>query len=1139
MAYQPNEQQSRVINDFDSDLLVSAGAGTGKTSVLTKKYLKLLEQRRAEVHQIVAITFTKKAACEMSSRIQAEIREKYEQATDPVDAEFWREQLKKVENARITTFHSLCLGLIREYPVEAGLPPATAVLDDGEERLLLNEIISAVLTEGIHSTAWDHDLLSQILFEYGWDSFTNSLARLYREIRESGKSFAAITQLSLDGLDQAIAANPVRIETLITEVEDFLDFAQAQKKLTDRALTLLGTFRHSWPEWRAGLEQSPELDTQLTILNLIKKALPKNLPTCLKERIEEIHGLTDAIAAKALDREAGARVSLIGAVLEEIDRSFKAAKREAGFLDFTDQQLLARDLLKNNPRLTEEIRQGIRYIMVDEFQDTNSLQLELIDLLTGTGYQEGRLMAVGDIKQSIYRFRGAEVGVLLNLAQRLRSGGGKIIPLTQNYRSNQMIIDFVNKFSQGMFAGENFEYEPLEARPVDVGSRIELIYCGQQDLAGQARMVARRIAQLVRESQNSDYPLHYRDIVLLFRASTAMPFFQRALQELGIPFFAAGGGNFYSRPEITDQINLLNLVHQRFDGVALAGLLTSPYVGLSEESLFWLGNEQPLVEEFYNLACPHPEISLPEMQRLERFRELIIYLQENRDLLDIPEIIRLALDRMNYRELLWAMPNAGQRLANLEKLLLKADQFIEKGYHSLAAFLGYIKELEAMEVEESEAQTQAEAGDVVRLMTIHRSKGLEFPVVILPDLDRRLTVAQSERLIFHKEVGIGFKIPMENAEDGETTLWKQIRQKNRTEEIAELKRLLYVALTRAKCQLLLVGSGLGNTKGETLATATNWMRWLELLLPQPEADSVVCDFKGIPLHVIREIPEESPPEQPQLLIETYAPLFDTPTLEAQTEVAAAVNRGVPAVNLKVSGILTFKECPRRFYLQYVLRLPEGKIPSQTAGAQQLTDNWGNQIGIFLHLAVRQNSMAWPETLWQQTFGSLPPDQAGRLKQELTKMWENFRNSEYGRQQADECWDEVPFQLKLDHNLRVEGRFDRLLRNHRGELVLVDYKTHRAGPARVRQVAGYYFWQLQLYALAVEAIWGRKPDRAILYFVYPDLAVPVSLDSEALEATVQDVREIGRFVAQHHDLTDFPLGEAGRCPECPYGWFCRK
>lgn len=1138
MAYQPNEQQTMAIREFDTDLLVSAGAGTGKTSVLTSKYLQLLVERRAEVQQIVAITFTKKAAAEMRSRIQRAIRNYCEAAQDPQTTGFWQEQFKKIETARISTFHSLCLSLIREYPVEAGLPPATGVMSESEESLLLSSTVAEVLTESIQAPDLDRDLLSQMLSEFGWDQLANSLADIYRSVRESGTSFAAVSQLSLTTLQTAIDNNHTQTSTLIEEIESFFDFAQSQNKLTPRARTLLGDFRRSWPEYREVLEQLQGLDIQIATLNRIKKALPRNLPVCLKERVTEIHCLADALSAKWLDQEAVRRVGLIIAVLERIDRKFTAAKHEAGLLDFTDQQLLARDLLRNNPSVAEQIRQGIRYLMVDEFQDTNSLQLEIIDLLIGKDYPEGRLMAVGDIKQSIYRFRGAEAGVLLQLAKRFSGGRGKVIPLTKNYRSNQLVIRFVNEVAQRLFAGAEFEYEPLEAQLPDSGSRIELLCSGALDLKGQARLVARRIAQLVRESQTTDCPVNYGDIAILFRAGTAMPLFQQALQELGIPFYAAGGGNFYRRQEVVDQINLLRLVQQRFDSLALAGLLTSPYVALSEESLFWLGSERPLVEEFYDPVHDYPEISLPEKQRLAAFRELILFLQEHRDLFDIPGIIRLALERLQYRELLWTMPNAGQRLANLEKLLFKADEFIEKGYHSLAAFLAYIHELEALEVVESEAQTQAEAGDVVRLMTIHRSKGLEFPVVILPDLDRRLTVNDSKRLIFHKKVGIGFKIPLESSDDGETSLWKEIKQLDRKEETAESKRILYVALTRAKQQLILVGSGDGSAKGATLENASNWMQWLELLLGPLPPDATVCDFNGIPLQITREIPEETQPVQYRTLLEAYAEQFDRPTLAGKSEVAAARQLAAAVITLKVSEIVTFKECPRRFYLQYNLRLPEVPGKPGKEGQPVPAANLGAQIGIFLHQVIRQNSPTWPETLWQQTFGGLETANSERLKSDLTLMWEHLRQSEYG-QLADEYWDEVPFQLKLAPNLRVEGRFDRLIKNRRGELVLVDYKTHRLGNSRLQQVAPYYYWQLQLYALAVAAVWGRQPDRAVLYFVYPDTAVPVPLDAAALDTTVQEVLNIGRFLSEHRELTDYPLLEEGRCQACPYCWFCWK
>jgi ATP-dependent helicase/nuclease subunit A len=1138
MAYQPNEQQLMAIDEFDSDLLVSAGAGTGKTTVLTEKYLKLLEQRRAEVNEIVAITFTKKAAAEMSDRIQKRIREKFEQAVDPEEVALWQTQLNKIENARITTFHSLCLGLIREYPIEAGLTPATDVLDDGEENLLLLQVITDTLTAALHDEGLDIELLTRLVFESNWEAFGKSLAELYHQVRESGLGFSAVAQLSTANLQAALAGNPVEIHHLSMAVAELLAYAPTQK-LTDRAQELIGAFGREWPDYRKSITEARDLDGLMTALLGIKKALPKNLPNCIKDRVVEIHQLVEDYSTKLLDREALKRIALLVELLERIDRDFTGVKLAAGMVDFTDQQLLARNLLRQNPELTEKIRQGIRYIMVDEFQDTNSLQVDLIKLLTGEGYSGGRLMAVGDIKQSIYRFRGAEAGVILSFEEQMRAGQGRVIFLTRNYRSSQLVIRFVNQLSRQLFAGEAFPYEALESTQPDTGAQLELVYSGEADLSEQARMVARRIAGLVRESRTAERPIEYKDIVLLFRASTAMPFFQQALQELGIPYYAAGGSHFYQRQEVIDQLNLLRLVQQRYDGVALCGLLSSPYGGLTEEQLVLIGQGRPLVEQFYGSETFSPALPAAARERLLRFREVIVFLQENRELLDIPGIIRLALERLGYRELLWTMPHAGQRLANIEKLLVKADEFAAKGYHQLAAFLAYIQNLEAIEITEGEAQTQAESSDVVRLMTIHRSKGLEFPVVILPDLDRRFPAGATERFIFHKDVGIGLKIPLENADAGETSLWRRIKEGDKREELSELKRVLYVALTRAKQRLILVGSGAKAAQDDTLATANSWMKWLGLLLPKVDDAMTQLDFDGIPIRIIRDLPEEARPEKAQTLLDVYAAQFETPTLaEGQAEVAAVVSTAPSVINLKVSGVLTYKACPRRFYLQYCLKLPEIAVAASQRDSDGPADALGAQIGVFLHQAVRLKPLnVWPETLWQQTFGDLTGGAAVQLQQDVKLMWRNFRRSEFSRA-TGHIWDEVPFRLKLTPNLRVEGRFDRLLQHEDGEMVLVDYKSHRTSQTKVTAIAPQYFWQLQLYALAIEALWGRKPDRAVLYFLYPDTTVSVPIDEAALAATVSEVKAMGNLLAEPgRQMDDFPKREA--CEHCSYGWFCQK
>jgi ATP-dependent helicase/nuclease subunit A len=1141
MAYQPNEQQLMAINEFDSDLLVNAGAGTGKTSVLTDKYLKLLEERRAEVTEIVAITFTKKAAVEMNDRIQQKMREKYEQAVDPEKVKFWRTQLDKMEKARITTFHSLCLSLIREYPVEAGIPPAAGVLDAGEENLRLQQAVTVALAAALGDTGLDTEMLNQWVFECGWEAFGNGLIDLYRKVRESGLDFPTVATLTSANLERGLAGNPVEVCHLSREIAELLAEAPTPK-LTDRAKELIGNFEREWPEYRQSLTETGELELLLPMLAGIKKALPKNLPNCLKERVAEIHRLVDAYSVKLLDREALQRIPLLRELLERLDQEFTKAKLADGLLDFTDQQLLARDLLRKNPLVTEKIRQGIRYIMVDEFQDTNSLQSELIDLLTGEGYHGGRLMAVGDIKQSIYRFRGAEAGVILSWQERLQAGRGLVIPLTRNYRSSQLVIRFINQLAQRMFAGENFAYEALESTQSDNGAQLELLYTGGPDLLQQARLVARRIAGLVRESQTTEQPIGYQDIVLLFRASTALPLFGQALQELGIPYYAASGGQFYRRSEIIDQLNLLRLVRQRYDGVALSGLLLSPYVGLTEEQLVLIGTGQPLVEQFYARETFGPELSDAVQERLFRFREVIAFLQENRELFDIAGIIRLALERLDYRELLWTLPSARRRLANLEKLLVKADEFAAKGYHQLTEFLAYIQDLETIAVKEGEAQTQAESSNAVRLMTIHRSKGLEFPVVILPDLDRRFVGGGRELFRFHKEVGIGFKIAVENSEPGETSLWRRIKEQEHQEETAELKRVLYVALTRVKRRLILVGSGASASKGDTLATGGDWMKWLELLLPKVAAATTQLDFDGIPLQVTRDLPEEARPEKGQTtLLDVYAAQLDASLLMTETRaaVAAAVmSPSRPIVNLKVSGVLTYKACPRRFYLQYCLKLPEIAVAAPLWDGEGPADAYGAQIGVFLHQAVRLKPQdVWPELLWRQTFGDLTGAAMVKLHQDVQLMWQNFGRSEFSR--AGQIWDEVPFQLKLGENLRVEGRFDRLLQHSEGELVLVDYKTHRTSRAKVAEMALSYFWQLQLYSLAIEAIWGRKPDRAMLYFAYPDTAVAVPIDEAALDATVSEVKTLGRLLAEPgRQLSDFPRREAA-CEHCSYRWFCQK
>jgi ATP-dependent helicase/nuclease subunit A len=1136
MKYPLNQQQAKAVGEFDTDLLVTAGAGTGKTSVLTNKYLRLLEEHRADVGEIVAITFTKKAAAEMRTRIQQEISAHTQEAATEAERVFWKTQLLKVESSRITTFHSFCLGMLHEHPLEIGIAPVTSILGDGEETIYLNQAIEQSLLESFRRSTLEPQTLTRLVLDFGWDAFIRNLADIYRRIRESGNNFNNVIQSSILYLQEAIRKFPYEFRNIDEEIDDFLSFCEAVR-LTDKATEVITAFRIEYQSQQEVLKENPSNDTMVSTLLKLKKGLPKTVPNTIKDRVVAIHELIDGYCRKLLDQEAIIRTTMIGYLMEQIDITYSGLKKEQGLMDFTDQIRLVRDLLCNHPDILIQAQQEIRYLLVDEFQDTNSLQSEIVDLLVGKGHSEGRLMVVGDIKQSIYRFRGAEADLIEGFAGRLRASGGKIIPLTQNYRSNSVIIHFVNSFFTNLFSGEIFDYQSLEAANQEQEGNIEFLLTGSLDREAEARMVAERIKDLVLAGEVGG-SLNYGDIVILFRASTSMHLYQQALQKLAIPYYTASGGGFYRRPEVTDQLNLLRLVEQRYHGVALLGLINSPYVSLSAESLLWLSEGRDFLEQFYGRQEFSQHIPVAENLRLQQFRKLILYLQKNREFLDIATIIRTALQGSNYREVLWSLPHAGQRLANLDKLLEKADEFTSKGFNDLHRFLEFIEKLEEAQVVEGEAQTQAETSNAVRLMTIHRAKGLEFPVVILPDLDRQFPNSSQGRLAFHKSAGVGLSIRFGEAESAPSSLGECIKEMDRKEELSELKRVLYVALTRAKQQLIIAGSGCNRSKGKSIETANNWMKWFELLIPLDTKNSFL-DYQGSKIKITRDVPliVDLTPTQ-NFLTENIDMLSETitPSTEAQQETAVTeLLAGRSTKAFKVTELLVFKDCARRYFWQYYWGLNADMVGTHLSGSEQRSgDSSGAKIGSFLHQVFQAGGTQWPENLWQQTFQGLTVPEFQRLKADLQQMWQNFRQSRFTVERG-RCWDEVPFILKLADNQRVEGRFDRLIQTYDGSLTLVDYKSHRITHNEVGVKAAPYFWQLQLYALAIQALWGRLPDQALLYFLYPNETVAVPLDEEALAKTRREVQTIMEFIGEHDQWQDYAKGE--RCEYCEYRGVC--
>lgn len=1138
MSFKANVQQQEAIENFDCDMLVSAGAGTGKTSVLTRKYLKLLEDRTLSINEIVAITFTDKAAAEMRSRIREGIEGCLLNAAAE-DKNYWKGLLELSEQARIMTFHSFCSSLIKEYPLEAGIQPGAAILDSGESGVALKKIIAEVVLQTVENA---DGAFAEFASAYTLRDLIVMLRDVYLKIQESGLTFADIIALSGQSLKEF---NPQLISEQTTEiiiaVDSFL-LEFSEQKLTPAAATKFRQLQNDFPLIKSRLkQQNSDLAKVIGELNALREYLKGNWPALIKEEIVNLREVLEEAELALLDNQAALILPLFQNVLESIHDKYREFKLEYGYIDFLDMQLLARDMLKSNESLAEEVRRGIGYLMVDEFQDTNMLQMELVDILISQ--DQCHWMAVGDVKQSIYRFRGADAGIIVDLRRRLSEQNGKIVPLVVNYRSRTSVIDYVNAVCSAIFKSEGFPYEALEAgqKKVDDDSGIEFLMTAEDDSAAQAELTAARILTLVAKGE-----YRYSDIVLLVRATSEMEAFQKVFQNYDIPYNMTGGSNFYQRIEIKDQLNFLQAMENPQDESLMLAILTSPFVGLDEATLLKLLNGISLTALLEQTETPPLEGVSSQLQRFYRFRELFQKLQKNLSEMTVPDILRYALKNSSYSELTRLFPDGSQREANVEKLLSIAANFSVKGKHSISGFIEYLEELNSNGAKESDASIQGDENDAVRMLTIHASKGLEFPVVILPRLTKGLSKSGSgtNSMLFHKSCGLAFRLRLSDGESYETSLYKKISELVKREELSESKRLFYVALTRAKNRLILLGSDahlLREDKDIDINSANSWLRWLRLVHEIP-TDANSFSFAGMTVKVTREISTDSLDTSKKLLLNEISPISETTELPELPELPRLGLQSA-AVTLSPSMIMLYNVCPRQFFLRFGYRLPEKANVEFTPRFEEedfeneRSDGLGAIIGTFFHFLAENHLEAWSDYLWQQFLSENEISEPQKLESEIKQMWNNYCQSEYAVCDSDEYYDELAFSMEAVPGLEIEGRMDRLIVTD-GKLVLVDYKTHRIESEQVAEEAEKYFPQLQLYSLAIKRMFGCLPDRADLFFAYSGTVVSVPLNDDAFASLTEKLKKISNSLLKERNPQSYQTAtDVGKCRSCKYAWFC--
>ncbi|MFH0980082.1 MAG: helicase-exonuclease AddAB subunit AddA [Planctomycetota bacterium] len=888
LTFTPEQRQA--IETIDRSVLVSAAAGSGKTAVLAERCAYLVcdapPEQRCDIDQLVVVTFTENAAAEMKARIRAAIHGRFRR--HPHDARL-RSQLALLDHARISTLHAFGLWILRRWFGQAGVDPAAPVLDEHEAALLRSEALDRLL-EALY--AEDSDLgigFRKLVDDYGLGR-DSEIRRFVQQLAGFLESLPDPEGWLVRCLEVVTADRPrllVRLAgDLVEELEGQADYCRRAARHIEHHLSefvfygrLLDEATHLLEEWRLDLGDAEDVSASVARVQAaigahrfhakgapqVAKDAPAErharrerarlLYTHFKEklfqgRLQRIFGrFTSEEWCAGLDCVAP-YVEIITQLTERFRRDYAQTKSEAGVLDFADLERKVYELLVRHADIAGSLRQRFHHVLVDEFQDINPLQEAIIRLVSrepDAGLPDN-LFVVGDVKQSIYRFRLAEPAIFLarQAALSREDSAGACIYLQRNFRSAAPIIDGVNHLFRRLLTRQvggiayDASAELRAGREPEVGSGKEAanveLHLLQRRWAAEtesdaefvdandpaewsviereAYIVAQRIRQILTDGmrKRDGAPLGYGDVAVLLRAAahTAAPMAQR-LSALGIPAGADVGGEFFSALEVREVLALLSVLDNQRQDTPLAAVLRSPVLGdaLNEDELLELrliDRDVPFHETVPRYAVSGPDRRLRE--RVARLLNRIDGYRSDARQRPLSETLWRIYHAHGYLAYVGGLPNGAGRRANLLKLHEYARRFGTFQRQGLHRFLRFIESLAEQGRDLDTSPSPLASESVVRVMSIHRSKGLEFPVVVLADLGRRFNLSDAAgRLIFDRELGLGVRAVdrermIEYPSLAHHLVANCVNQHTRAEEL----RILYVALTRAMQRLILVGS---------------------------------------------------------------------------------------------------------------------------------------------------------------------------------------------------------------------------------------------------------------------------------------------------------------------------------------------
>lgn len=1231
-------EQLEAIETRGKNLLVSAGAGAGKTAVLVERVMRMITDPVSPVpiDRILVVTFTNAAAAEMRMRIGKALQDALK--ADPHSALLNR-QIALFDQAAITTMHSFCLDTVRRYFDLINLDPAFRVGDEHELSLLRLDVL-AELFEAQYKKPESNERFSRLVDIYGGEKGDQALQELVLTLYDFARSTPQPRRWFAKALEQWDVDDSKTLDDLpwagdlLREIRSRLDIVLALMKQAVKIAelregpgvylkVLLPELEHIERLIRAGEVGWTELAKEFNELAFLRlppcrdgnKALKEQAAGLRRSAKEELQRLAATYFSRQPDewlrdmRVVYPVLRDLVCLVGEFDEAYAAAKRDRGLVDFGDLEHLCLEILSDNKgeiiapsAIALELREWYEEIVVDEYQDINGIQETILKMVSRQDDEQPNLFLVGDVKQSIYRFRLAEPDLFLQKYHtypplRDAAGTDARIDLSLNFRSRPAIIDAVNFVFRRIMSVEcgemeydkaaelncGVEYPPESGTNVSCADQVELIIIERAPGAGEmegaapvensedeaeddvyeaaeaeALLVASRIRELISGTPEQgpariyDHRLRqhreitYKDIAILLRSTKGWAnTFVEVFHRYGIPVFADLGSGYFAATEVETMLSLLSVVDNPHQDVPLAGVLRSPLFGFSASDLAAIRTSLSS-GDFYACVKASAEKDGVMAERLQAF---LLQLERWRTFArrkPLPELIRQIYRDTGYYEFVGGLPGGAQRQANLRALHNHARRYERTSYRGLFRFLRFIERVREKGDDLGTARPLGENEDVVRVMSVHRSKGLEFPVVILAGLGRRFNFRDCSReVLLHKNLGLAAEVVDPELRLRYPTLLKHlVRAQVRKESLAEEMRILYVAMTRARERLLLIGSGKPEQLFKSSALrvsseldrldvlkAGSYLRWIALaLIDHPDARPLVTTAMAMPSR-----PKDEPSRWEIRIVNSADLPRDTSSkacLPPDSDVVSCLKRSLPVK--RAAG--AEDEVKRRLEWNYPWR-PETVRPAKLAATELLQQSEpaafdAVPIGPYRPKLIRHpRFMQETAPLGSAEYGSVihlvmqhidwnatDPEE---VRQEIERMAASEIISAKQRDAVDcsviarflqsdlACrirnglafQREVPFTFKVPAHrfyadvkadedfVLIQGVIDGLLTERDG-FVIIDYKTDRVPSGDERVVADRYRRQLDLYAQAVESITHGCVKEKYIYLFDAGTAVQV-------------------------------------------------